>query len=144
VSNVRTFNHALVDLLQENDGRWELDPNTSAIWCLSHIIHLAVLELLVVLKVVKKSSAQGNQSDDTALTEETAELLSGDGQVEGEEEKDNDAILRDQQGVMMTSLMCHLSQRCKICHMIHSLSLISIIALCSCKALISAAYGSVC
>jgi hypothetical protein len=134
----------LVHLLQENNGHW--DPDTSTIRCLSHIIHLAVLELLVRLKVVKKSSAQGDQSDDTALTEETAELLGGDRQVEGEEEKDDDAILRDQQGVYDDKFDASPFTKVRNMSHDHSLSLISKIASRSCEAhtLISAAYGSVC
>jgi hypothetical protein len=104
------------------------------------------LELLVRLKVVKKSSAQGDRSDDTALTEETAELLGGDGQVEGEEEKDDDAILRDQQGVYDNKFDALPFAKVRNMSHDHSLSLISKIASRSCKAhtLISAAYGSVC
>jgi len=99
-SNVGTFNHAVVDMLQENDARWELNADTSTIRCLSHIIHLAVLELLVGLKAVRKSDTHGNQlSDNAFLTEEMAELLGGDGQIEGEEDKDDHMILKEQQGV---------------------------------------------
>lgn len=80
-------------MLQERDDRWELDSDSSTIRCLSHVIHLAVTDLLVGLEVVKKSNARG-MTDDGNMTEETAEMLGNDEIMD--DERDESDILRDQ------------------------------------------------
>ena len=49
---------------------------------------------------MQKSDTRGNQlSDDAFLTEEMAELLGGDAQIEGEDNRDDHMILKEQHGV---------------------------------------------
>ena len=78
-SNVGKGNSVLVDMLHE-DGRGELNRDNVTIRCLPHVIHLSVLDLLLVLKVVKKTDVREDQLDVEELTEELAELVGGDGE----------------------------------------------------------------
>jgi len=84
-SNVGTFNYELIDLLCDA-GRYDLDADTATIRCLSHIIHLAVTELLVVLKAVKKTDVREDDIDIGDLTEEMAEEIGAeDGGGDGDD-----------------------------------------------------------
>lgn len=88
-----TFNYELVELLGDA-GRYELDADTATIRCLSHVVNLAVLELLVVLKVVKKTDVREDIIDIGDLTEEEAEEIGADDFAESE--KDDEAVLDEQ------------------------------------------------
>lgn len=55
----------------------ELDPERAMIRCLAHIIHLAVMEILLAIKAISKKDAQavGNWDEFEPMTEEEAERI---------------------------------------------------------------------
>jgi hypothetical protein len=65
------------------------------IQCICHIIHLAVMELLVGLDAIKRISMCEDEIDEPGLTEADAEGLLGEGQTEdkilGKLDKQNEA-----------------------------------------------------
>lgn len=71
-SNVGTFNYEIVELLAEA-GRYDLTADGVTIRCLSHIIHLAVTDLLVGLKAVKKTDIREDDVDLSSWSESRAE-----------------------------------------------------------------------
>jgi hypothetical protein len=79
-------------MLQEA-GRDDLDADTATIRCLAHVIHLAVMDLLVRLKAVKKTDVHEEEIDLLPLTEDLAEAIAGDFD---EGEKTDDDIVEEQ------------------------------------------------
>ena len=63
-------------MLQEA-GHGDLDADTATIHCLAHVIHLAVMDLLVGLKAMKKTDVHKEEIDLLPLTEDLAEAIAG-------------------------------------------------------------------
>jgi hypothetical protein len=79
-------------MLQEV-GHDDLDANTATIHCLAHVIHLAIMDLLVRLKAVKKTDVHEEEIDLLPLTEDLAEAIAGNFD---EGEKMDDEIVEEQ------------------------------------------------
>ena len=79
-------------MLQEA-GHDDLDADTATIRCLAHVIHLAVMDLLVGLKAMKKTDVHKEEIDLLPLTEDLAEAIAGDFD---EGEKTDDEIVEEQ------------------------------------------------
>lgn len=88
------MNKELVKLLREENDRWDLTSDQATIRCVAHIIHLAVSEVLVALKVVKRPSGRA-EADLGDLTEEMAEEIGFEEPLE-EASRDDEAIMEEQ------------------------------------------------
>ncbi len=104
------MNHSLVDMLQEA-GHNDLNADMATIHCLAHVIHLAVMELLVRLKAVKKCDVHNDDIDLAPLTEELAEAVASDFD---EGKKTDDQIVEEQRNedgddvlASMVGWVCH-------------------------------------
>lgn len=95
-------------------GRYDLDSDTSTIRCLSHVIHLAITDLLVGLKAVKKTDVREDDIDLGDLTEEMAEEIGfgtgndedGGVAVSPEQEQENEVEI---DGSVFAKVRCHTS-----------------------------------
>ena len=66
----------LIQCLEVADPTANLDSDCSTIWCLAHIIHLAAMEILVHLKVLKQADGRAMDVDLAVdLMQEEAEML---------------------------------------------------------------------
>jgi len=97
-------------MLQEA-GCDDLNADTATIHCLAHVIHLAVMELLVRLKAVKKCDVRNDDIDLAPLTEELAEAVASDFD---EGKKTDDQIVEEQRNedgddvlASMVGQVCH-------------------------------------
>lgn len=98
-------------------GRYDLDPDTATIRCLPHVMHLAISDLFVILKVVKKTNMREDDLDVGNLTEEMAEEIGND--LFSVDSKDDEIVLREQaregeeiDASVFAKVSCHVSQCC--------------------------------
>ena len=97
-------------MLQEA-GHNNLNADMATIHCLAHVIHLAVMELLVGLKAMKKCGVHNDDIDLAPLTEELAEAIVSDFD---EGKKTDDEIVEEQRNedgddvlASMVGQVCH-------------------------------------
>lgn len=99
----------------QDAGRDDLDADTATIRCLAHVIHLAVMELLVGLKAVKKGDIRDDDIDLAPLTEELAEAVASDF---GEGEKTDDEVIEEQMNQGGDEVLASMIGR--VCHSVTS------------------------
>ena len=93
-SNNGTLVQTLTTLINEDrmvaasslewDDSEEMDPERAIIRCLAHVIHLAVMDMLIVLKAVKKKDVRLTYNIDVMTEAEAEALGGGDDKVEKE------------------------------------------------------------
>ena len=86
----------LIDNLQRTHPENEYDKDRSTIRCLAHVIHLAVMELLVEVKVVKKSGIRTGEIEQAVdMDTEAAESIAAE---DGLGDMTDDDLLNMQEG----------------------------------------------
>lgn len=91
-SNNATLIQSLARCLQETGRILDIDAERATIRCLPHIIHLAVMALLVGMGVIKSSEVRESTGDFTEFTEAEMEAIVGDGN-EGELSDDENRMM---------------------------------------------------
>lgn len=86
---LREFSDIVRTLAASLGTSTRFDSEKAQIRCLAHIIHLAVMELLLGVKAVRPGTSTDDFSPDD-LTEEDAEAITADGNREALQDDDDD------------------------------------------------------